>query len=83
MMTEVLQEGRFYRLSTGRAAFFEKIKPQYASTEYWCIPEDIEEGNYLMMDPASEFNEKGTMEKNDRNEILEEGTSPPLDQDPN
>ena len=36
-----------------------------------------------MMDPASEFNEKGTIEKNDRNEILEKVTSPPLDQDPN
>ena len=39
----------------------ENIKPQNAPTEYWCIPEDTEEGNYLMMDPASEFNEKGNM----------------------
>ena len=33
------------------------------------------------MDPACEVNEKGTREKNDGNEALEEGTSPPLDLD--
>ena len=27
MITEVHQEGRFYRLSTGRAAHYENIKP--------------------------------------------------------
>ena len=47
------------------------------------IPADMEEGDYLMMDPACEVNEKGTREKNDRNEVVEEGTSPPLDLDPN
>ena len=36
-----------------------------------------------MMDPACEVNEKGTMEKNDGNEVVEEGTSPPLNLDPN
>ena len=36
-----------------------------------------------MMDPACEFNEKGTREKNDGNEVVEKGTSPPLDLDPN
>ena len=34
-----------------------------------------------MMDPASEVNEKGTRENNDGNEVLEEGTNPPLDLD--
>ena len=43
----------------------------------------MEEGNYLMMDPACELNEKDTREKYDENEALEEGTSPPLDLDPN
>ena len=43
----------------------------------------MEEGNYLMMDPACEVNEKGTREKNDRNEALGEVTIPPLDLDPN
>ena len=36
-----------------------------------------------MMDPAFEVNEKGTREKNDGNEVVEEGTSPPQDLDPN
>ena len=36
-----------------------------------------------MMDPACEFNEKGNREKNDGNEVVEEGKSPPLDLDPN
>ena len=44
--------------------------------------EDMEEGDYLMMDPAYEVNEKGTREKNDGNEALGEVTSPPLDLDP-
>ena len=83
MITEVHQEGRFYRLSTGRAAHYENIKPHNPSTQEWCIPADMEERDYLMMGPACEVNEKGTREKNDRNEIVEEGTSPPLDLDPN
>ena len=44
MITEVHQEGRFYRLSTGRAAHYENIKPHNLSTEDWCIPADMEEG---------------------------------------
>ena len=36
-----------------------------------------------MMDPAFEVNEKGTRGKNDGNEVVEEGTSQPLDLDPN
>ena len=83
MITEVHQEGRFYRLSTGRAAHYKNIKPHNPSTEDWCIPADMEEGDYLMMDPACEVNEKGTREKNDGNEIVEEGTDIPLDMDPN
>ena len=83
MITEVHQEGRFYRLSTRRAAQYENIKPHNPSTEDWCIPADTEEGDYLMMDPACEVNEKGTREKNEGNEVIEEGTSTPLDLDPN
>ena len=82
MITEVHQQGRFYRLSTGRAAHYENIKPHNPSTEDWCIPLDMEEGDYLMLDPACEVNEKGTREKNDGNEAVEEGTSPPLNLDP-
>ena len=36
-----------------------------------------------MMDPACEINEKGTREKDDGNEVVEEGISTPLDLDPN
>ena len=83
MITEVHQEGRFYRLSTGRAAHYENIKPHNPSTEDWCIPADMEEGDYLIMDPACEDNEKGTREKNGGNEVVEEGTNTLLDLDPN
>ena len=42
-------------------------------------------GRWGLLDdgPASEVNEKGTREKNDGNEVIEEGTSTPLDLDPN
>ena len=83
MITEVHQEGHFYRLSTGRAAHYENIKPHNSSTEDWCIPADMEEGDYLMMDPACEVNEKDTREKNDGKEVVEEGTDTPLDLDSN
>ena len=63
MITDVHQEGRFYRLSTGRAAHYENIKPHNPYTEDGCIPADMEEGDYLMMDPAYEVNEKGTRER--------------------
>ena len=36
-----------------------------------------------MMDPDCEVNEKGSREKNDGNEVAEEGTSQPPDLDPN
>ena len=42
----------------------------------------MEEEDYLIMD-ACEVNEKGTREKNDGNEVVEEGTSTPLDLDRN
>ena len=83
MITEVHQEGRFYRLSTGRAAHYENIKPHSSSTKDWCIPADMEEGDYLMMDPACEVNEKGTREKKDGKEVVAEGTNTPLDLAPN
>ena len=60
MITEVHQKGRFYRLSTGRAAHFENIKPYNLSTKDWCIPAEMEEGDYLMMDPVCEVKEKIT-----------------------
>ena len=61
--TGVHQEGRFYRLSSSRAAYYENIKPHNPSTEDWCKLADMEEGYYLMIDPACEVNEKGTRGK--------------------
>ena len=75
--------GGTFLQTTGRAAHFKNIKPHNQSTENWCIPEDMEEGHYMTMDPACEVNVKSTRETNDGNEALEEGTSPPLDLDPN
>ena len=73
------RKGHFYRLSPGRAAYYENNRPHNPSTEDWCIPAHIEKGDSLMTDPACEVNEKGTREKNDGNVVVEEGTSPPLE----
>ena len=70
MITEVHQKGRFYRLSTGRAAHYENLKPHVPSPEDWCIPKDMEGLEYLLVEPACEVNERGTREKNDGNENL-------------
>ena len=83
MITDVNQEGRFYRLNTGRAAHYKNINPHNPSTEDLCIPADMEEGDYIKMELACEVNEKGTREKNDGNEVIEKGKSTPLDLDPN
>ena len=39
--------------------------------------------DYPMVSPACEVSEKGSKEKNDVNEALEEGTIPPLELGPN
>ena len=63
--------------------YSENIKPPNPSTKDRCITEDMEEGDYLMMDPACEVNEKSNRRQNDGNEVIEEGRSPPLDLDSN
>ena len=68
MITEVHQQGQFYRLSTGRAAPYENLKPHVPSPEDWCVPQYMERLEYLLVEPACEVNEKGTREKNDGNE---------------
>ena len=70
MITEVHQQGRFYRLSTGRAVHYENLKPHVPSPEDWCIPKDMEGLEYLLVEPACEVNERGTREINDGNENL-------------
>ena len=71
-ITEVHQEGRFYRLSTGRAAHYENIKPHNALSEEWCIPADMHEEDYLIVDPACEVNERGNRDKKEANEAVDE-----------
>ena len=70
MITELHQQGRFYRLSTGRAAHYENLKPHVPSPEDWCIPQDMEGLEYLLVKPACEVNERGSREKNDGNDNL-------------
>ena len=67
-MTEVHQQCRFYRLSTGRAAHYENLKHHVPSPEDWCGPQTMEGLEYVLVEPACEVNEKGTREKNDSNE---------------
>ena len=42
MITEVHQQGRFYRLTTGRAAHYENLKPHAPSPRDWCVPQNME-----------------------------------------
>ena len=70
MISVVHQQGRVYRLSTGRAAHYENLKPRVPSPEDWCVPQNMEGLEYLLVEPACEVNEKGTREKNDGNEDL-------------
>ena len=68
MITEVHQLCRFHRLSPGRAAHYENLKPHVPSPEGWCVPQNVEGIEYLIVESAYEVNEKGTREKNDGKE---------------
>ena len=81
MITGVHQQGRFYRLSTGRAAHYENLKPHIPSPEDWCIPRDMEGLEYLLVEPACQVNEKGTRDKNDGNENLSLDDNEKIDAD--
>ena len=70
-ITEVHQGGRSYRLSTELAAHYD-IKPHNASSEDWCIPADMHEDDYLIVDPACEVNERGTRDKKVGNEVADD-----------
>ena len=59
-------------MSTERAAHNENIKPHNASSEDWCIPADMQEVDFSIVDPACEVNEKGTRDKNDGNEVVDD-----------
>ena len=59
-------------MSTGRAAHYENIKPHNASSEDWCIPADMHDEDYLIVDPACEVNKRGTCDKKDGNEVIDD-----------
>ena len=67
MITEVHQQGRFYRLSTGRAAHYENLKPRVPSPEFRSVPQSMEGLEYLIMELACEVNKKDTREEDDDN----------------
>ena len=81
MITEVHQQGRFYCLSTGRAAHYENLKPHVISPEYWYVSQNMEGLQYLLLEPACEVNEKGTREKNDGNEYVSMDDNERIDAD--
>ena len=64
MLTEYHQQGRFYRLSTGRVAHYENLKTHVPSPEGWCVTQNMEGLEDLIVEPACEVNEKGTRDKN-------------------
>ena len=47
------------------------IRKYQTPSEDWCIPADMQEGDYLIVDPACEVNERGTRDKNDGNEVVD------------
>ena len=53
-LIEESQGGRFYRFSTGQTAHYKNIKPHTASSEDWCIPDDMHDEDYLIVDQACE-----------------------------
>ena len=78
MITEVHQQGR---LSTGRAAHYENLNKHLSSQEDWCVPQNMEGLEYLLVEPACEENEKGTREKNDGNEDVSIDDNEKIDAD--
>ena len=81
MITEVHQQGRPYRLSTGRAGHYENLKPHVPSSGVWCVTQNMEGIEYLLVEPACKVNEKGTREKNDGNEDVSMDDNEKIDAD--
>ena len=55
-------------LSLEYRACGQNLKPHVPCPEDWCVPQNMEGLEYLLVEPACEVNEKGTREKNDGNE---------------
>ena len=83
MITEVHQQERFYRLSTGRAAHYENLKPHVQTPGDWCVPQNMEGLEYLLVEPACEVNEKGTRLNNDGNKDVSMDDNEKKDADSN
>ena len=45
-----------------RAAHYENLKTHVPSPEDWCVPQNMEGLEYLLVEPACEVNEKGIRE---------------------
>ena len=67
LVTEVHQQGRFNRLSTGSAAHYKNLKPHVPSLEDWFEPRNMERLEYLLVEPACEVNEECTRENSGGN----------------
>ena len=81
MITDVHQQGRFYRLSTARAAHYENLKPHVPSLEDWFVPQNTEGLEYLLVEPVCEVNEQGTREKIDGDEGVSMDDNEKIDAD--
>ena len=51
--------------------WYENINPNNASSEDWCIPRDMHDADYLIVDPACELNERGMRDKNDGIDVVD------------
>ena len=81
MITEVHQQERFYRLNMERAAHYENLKPHFPCPEDWCVAQNMEGLEYLLVEPACEVNEKSTKEKYDGNEDVSLDDNEKIDAD--
>ena len=64
----ITQTGSVLPLEHRAAAHYENLKPHIPSPEDWCVPQNMEGLEYLIVEPACEVNEKGTRENNNDNE---------------
>ena len=67
LIAEVHQQGQFYRLSTGRAAHYEKLKHHVPNL---FVPQNMEGLEYQLVERPCEVNEKATREKYDGNKNM-------------
>ena len=65
------QSRSFLSIEHRTSSSLRKKKPHNASSEDWCIPADMLEGDYLIVDPTCEVNKRGTRDKNDGNEVVD------------